>query len=313
MKNATKKKRKKATAHVRAVAVYRTNQAKGLLQRHKIAEDADERLLPCRSERLRMELHGNDGMRGAWRALVGFDDTVVCYGHESQAVSEALHALMVRRVHRYPAWVLRTLADSRILCSLAGWRWNIGHQNLSKVCGRIHHDGMRLLAGIKLMRELGASLGRKILIERSAEEDIDHLLAAADAQNRLVELHRRLEEGMVAGVAPVVHLAKLRDRLLAEISRIDVLSTGEDHAIAATDDLFQKGLIRSLRNSHRNGSHSQNGVEVARADLAETIVTCAGGYGHIAHLRERGDAYEKQCHRKYYSSSHSHFMKRAGF
>lgn len=293
------KNRKKTTAHVLAVVVYRTNQAKGLLQRYKIAEDADERLLPCRSESLRMELHGNDGMRGAWRALVGFDDTVVCDGHESQAVSEALHALMVRRVHRYPAWVLRTLADSRILCSLAGWRWNIGHKYLTEVRGRIHHDGMRLLAGIKLMRELGASLGRKILIERSAEEDIDHLLATTDAQNRLVELQRCLEEGMVAGVAPVVHLAKLRDRLLAEISRIDVLTTGEDHAIAATDNLLQKGLIRSLRDSHWDGSHSQNGVEIARADLTETIVTCAGGYGHIAHLRERGDAYKKQCHRKY--------------
>lgn len=286
MKNATKKKRKKATAHVRAVAVYRTNQARGLLQSQEIAEDADEWLLPCWSKSLGMELYSDDGVRRAWRALVGFDDTVVCYGHESQAVSEALHALMVRRVHRYPAWVLRTLADSRILCSLAGWRWNIGHQNLSKVCGRIHHDGMRLLAGIKLMRELGASLGRKILIERSAEEDIDHLLAATDAQNRLVELHRRLEEGMVAGVAPVVHLAKLRDRLLAEISRIDVLSAGEDHAIAATDDLLQKGLIRSLRNCHWNGSYSEDGVEIAGADLAETIVAGASGDSDITYLRK---------------------------
>ena len=89
---------------------------------------------------------------------------------------------------------------------------------------------------------------RQVLMQRSAERDVEHLRAATDAQHRQLALERRVQQREFPGVALTAGLVGGRMRLLAVGGGVDVLAAGDQQPVQTVEHpLRDVGIDRLWR------------------------------------------------------------------
>ena len=81
----------------------------------------------------------------------------------------------------------------------------------------------------------------QVLVQRAAAGDVQHLQAAADAEQRQPAFERRRDERELGGVAGRAHAAGLRVRLRAERGRVDVPAARQDESVQPCRGLLDTG------------------------------------------------------------------------
>ena len=107
-------------------------------------------------------------------------------------------------------------------------------------------------------------LRRKILIERTTQEDIDHLDPAADAKNRLVLFQCRLEHHAFQSIPSRANLYGSVDGSLMIIRRRDVRATRKQKAVAESCKPFNILLILCKRKYERHSAGVADSVHIFR-------------------------------------------------
>ncbi len=83
-------------------------------------------------------------------------------------------------------------------------------------------------------------LGGDVLIERAAEDDVDRLRAAADAEQRQVLLERQLRHLQFELGALLFDRADLLDRLFVVVTRVDIeVAAADQQAVEPADEPAQ--------------------------------------------------------------------------
>src|SRR6185369_14862785 len=90
------------------------------------------------------------------------------------------------------------------------------------------------------VRDLGAGLGRHILVERAAERYVQHLDAAADRQHRYAAREREVQHRGLEGVTRRSDVVQRRMRRLAEPGRIHVAAAGQEEAVQLRAELLER-------------------------------------------------------------------------
>ena len=134
----------------------------------------------------------------------------------------------------------------------------------------------------------------QMLMQGSAEGDVDHLRAAADAEHRYPAVQGSSQQSELPLVAFVGGLLGRRVRLLAVGGRVDVLAAGEDQTVEPTDHLLGDRTVDGLwRQQHGDAAGPGDALEVDGGQEA------GGNVPHPAArlLPIRGESDDRRCHR----------------
>lgn len=154
-----------------------------------------------------MPLHADDKTMA--RAFDPFDHAVIRNGVDDQAFAELFDRLVMRRVDLKA----RSTHDGAQLRAI---------RNLHSVSANSFLFTLLMFAGVGYLRG-------DVLVKRAAEHDVERLLAAADAEHRQIFFYRRGGNVEFEFGSLCFDDAKLMDRFLAVVARMDVEA-------AATDD-----------------------------------------------------------------------------
>src|SRR2546428_9115322 len=205
-----------------------------------------------------MPLHADDEAV-AVRQLDAFDDPVGGPGNLAEAAAERLDRLVVHTVH-LELERAEDLAEARALA-----------HHFHGVRGLV--AWLRLAVRERLVRRIRgvAVLIRDVLVEASAQRDVDDLDASADGQEGHVVVERPVDEADLEGVTRLGDSARGVVALLAEARGVDVAAAREDEAVEALPEYTERGLTEL-----RRGKHGESARLLDRAQ---------GSRGHVRHLR----------------------------
>src|ERR1700728_73531 len=119
----------------------------------------------------------------------------------------------------------------------------------------------------------------QVLDERSAESDVDHLSAPADAEQGQALLHREANERDLERIALVVDCGGLGPGCLAIAQRVHITTTGQDETVEPTSDLGRAEAGDRRQDSRQTtGGNDRRGVFPLR-DVGEAIANDHAGRG----------------------------------
>ena len=144
-------------------------------------------------------------------------------------------------------------------------RKRIPTEQLVQGCSGQNADRMdgRVVGRLLMMFHGAGVLGGEILIERAAQQRVEQLMAAADAQHRLVIAQRKLQHQPLHPVAGLGAVAADGQLFLAIDGRRNVVAAGEQEAVAGGTQLFQVGRILRQRKHDGNAARLCDAVHVA--------------------------------------------------
>jgi hypothetical protein len=113
------------------------------------------------------------------------------------------------------------------------------------------------------------------LVERAAERDVEHLMSAADRQDRKPRGDRRVDEPHLEVVEHTVHAVDRRVRLLAVTGGIDVRPAGQHESREGREDRRAGGVVdhvygRRQQHRMRAGRSERVGVAAGERDRARS-------------------------------------------
>src|SRR5688500_10108728 len=106
-------------------------------------------------------------------------------------------------------------------------------------------------------------LGLEVLVERSAQRDVDDLEPSAEPENRLVVLDRPLHELKLDAVARRIDPSETRMRRLTERGGVDVDSARDQNAVQPLVDSPKRIELVDQRNEHRRCASRRHSLEIA--------------------------------------------------
>jgi hypothetical protein len=149
------------------------------------------------------------------RLLDGFDDPVRRGGGDDEAGRGVLDGLMMSAVDRH-----ESLVELR------------RQQHRQARVGRDAHVVRDRILLCDLMRQLARLRGRKILNQRAAAGDVQHLRTSTDRQERQVFGERLTRERELVRIALEIELDGRMTVGFAVLDGIDVCAAGEQQAVA---------------------------------------------------------------------------------
>jgi len=154
----------------------------------------------------------------------------------------------------------RHVLDALVVDAVHACAVQRGVQRLQPAAG---HDGdvvvvAVVLGGIAVQLRAG-HLGLDVLVERSAEGHVDQLQTAADAEDGLAGLGKRLDHGQVVEVAHAVAQPFGAHGLLAIAAGPDIGAAVHDHAVQPLGIVLQRhvaarGLACGAGHHHHHGA-----------------------------------------------------------
>jgi hypothetical protein len=103
----------------------------------------------------------------------------------------------------------------------------------------------------------------QVLVQVSAERDIEHLSAAANAEHRQASLDRAGQQRELPRVAIAARLVGFRMRLLTVYRRVDIFAAGDDQAVEPVEHAVCDRVVHRLRRQqHRDAAGASYAVEV---------------------------------------------------
>ena len=113
-----------------------------------------------------------------------------------------------------------------------------------------------------------------VLDQVAAQGDVEHLHAAADAQERDAFLHGQAGDGQLEGVAAGVDPGHQRVGFGTEVTRVHVAAPGEDHAVDPAQDRLRGRPVG--HQDHGDAARLPHGGDVvARDEQAPALVPAA--------------------------------------
>ena len=133
-----------------------------------------------------------------------------------------------------------------------------------------------------------------VLVERAAERDVAHLVAATDRQGRYAEPDGGADQGDLAGVPTGVDAVDAGGRRLAVGGGVEVAAAEQQQPVEAGEESRRLGVGPRRRLEDRLASaHGAQGVDVAQGDPETTVVPALHPVRRQARVRrdrhERGD------------------------
>ena len=173
-------------------------------------------------------------------ALHRFHDAVFRPGHFLQILSQIPDSLVMVAVHPQAS----------------------GAQQRFQRAAQPHLVNHLVIGRLPMMLHLAGMLRGKILIEGAPFQDIDHLNSPADAQHRLVQLHRPAVKGLLQGVPCFAQFTAGILFLLPVQHRGDILSSGHQQAVTPLQN--PHGILRRhiQRQNHRNTSGVPDALQI---------------------------------------------------
>src|SRR5215213_812969 len=124
----------------------------------------------------------------------------------------------------------------------------------------------RLACAPRIVRNRTRTLGRQVLEQGTAEADIDELDAAANAQDRQGPLARRGEEPELEQVPLAARRIQMRRGLGAIQPGVDVLATGQHHAVDPIERALDECGVEQGRQNDGNAASPEHGAHVGPVD-----------------------------------------------
>jgi hypothetical protein len=113
----------------------------------------------------------------------------------------------------------------------------------------------------------------QVLVQRPATGDIEHLDAAADAENRQSPLERAPQQREFQGVAGGARRVRFRMRLLAVSGRVEVITPGDHQAIQAVEHpVGNAGVAWLRRQQQRDATGGDDALEVIGGQITRLDV-----------------------------------------
>ena len=144
-----------------------------------------------------------------------------------------------------------------------------------------------------------AELRGEVLPQRAAQGHVHHLIAAADAEQRLVRRHHERHERALEGVAATrLHGAALRQAPLAVAGRLHVAAAGDEEAVKHAHVAREFGGVRRGRDDDGRAAGALHGLREAQLGddalaVAVRAVLDAREQGYERALRGHGESFRR--------------------
>ncbi len=137
------------------------------------------------------------------------------------------------------------------------------------------------IIGSRVTKRIGL-LVKDILVESTAQANIDHLQPAADAQEGLSGSQHLLKKVQLDPVSVQVDVIDQRVGLAAVTLGLDIAAAREKHSIQARHKFVQGWLAQTERDKHRQGAslsqRSNIGFAQANLGMSVSVMGAIGGY-----------------------------------
>src|SRR5699024_396480 len=122
-----------------------------------------------------------------------------------------------------------------------------------------------------IIRGFGDAMTGYVLLERTAESDVDQLYAAADAQDRYVAPENEVEKRQLRLIAARIDAAAARLAGTAGVNGGEVAAAAEDHRVHADDQRIERVQRGIVHHGHHLGADHLDGIEVILGKILAAI------------------------------------------